>query len=98
MPARDKIREYQRRIARLDATHGQARARLAVAQQKRSEALAAQDGLVSKAERAVDDAVVAMVTEVGPELAAKLLGLEVSQVRRLAKRQKSLNPSKATAP
>jgi hypothetical protein len=89
MAARDTIRDCQRRIARLDAAHGRAVAQLATAQQKRVEVLAAQDALVAAAKQAVDEALVAMATEVGPDLAAHLLDRELREVRRLMKRHGS---------
>jgi hypothetical protein len=90
MAARDTIRDCQRRIAQLDAAHGRALAQLALAQQKRVEVLAAQDALVADAKRAVDEALVAMATEVGPDLAAYLLDRDLPEVRRLMKRRDHL--------
>ncbi len=89
MAARDTIRDCQRRIAQLDAAHGRALAQLATAQQKRVEVVAVQDALIADARRAVDEAIVAMATEVGPELVAYLLDRDLPEVRRLMKRQGS---------
>lgn len=88
LTTRDTVRDCQRRLARLDAVHTRAKGQLEAARQKRSEMLAAQDEQVSDAQQEVDMAVVAMASEVGAELAAKLIGLKVSEVRRLLKRQK----------
>jgi hypothetical protein len=90
MAARDTIRDCQRRIAQLDAAHGRALGHLAAAQQKRTEVLAAQDALVADAKRGVDEALVAMATEVGPDLAAYLLDRDLLEVRRLMKRRDHL--------
>lgn len=88
MATRTTVKDYQRLIARLDASHRRAQAQLAAARQKRSEVLSEQDRLVQEAEVAVDDAVAAMAVEVGAELAASLLERDVSEVRRLAKRRR----------
>ena len=55
---------------------------------RRAEILVAHGGLAAAAERAVDEAAAAMAAEVGPELAANLLGRDVSEIRRLMKRQR----------
>lgn len=86
MSTREAVKGYQRRIAELDAGHSRARSRLAAAQRRRAEVLAAQDRLVARAQKAVDDAVVTMAVEVGPELAASLAGLSVAAVRQLVRR------------
>ena len=47
--------------------------------------LAEQEQLVAAAESGVHDSVAAMVAGVGQEMAANLLGMNVGEVRRLAK-------------
>jgi hypothetical protein len=91
MATRDTVKDYQRRIAKLDGAHTAAQLQLEAARRRRADLLAAQDKLVADAERTVDEAAVAMAAEVGPELAANLLDRDVSQMRRLLKRQKSLS-------
>lgn len=91
MATRDTVKDYQRRLAKLDGAHSSAQLQLVAARRRRAEVLAAQDKLVADAERTVDEAAVAMAAEVGPELAANLLDRDVSQMRRLMKRQKSLS-------
>jgi hypothetical protein len=90
MATRDTVKDVQRQIAKLDAAHNAAQVQLEVARQRRAEVLAAQDDLVARAERAVDQAAAAMAVEVGPELAASLLDRDVLEMRRLLKRQRSL--------
>jgi hypothetical protein len=89
MPTRDAVKDYQGRIAKLDAAHNAALVQLDVARRRRAELVTAQDKLVATAEHAVDQAAAAMAVEVGPELAASLLDRDVADLRRLAKRQRS---------
>jgi hypothetical protein len=88
LSTREAVKGYQRRLAELDAEHSRAQSRLAAAQRKRAEVLAAQDRLVAQAQQAVYDAVVAMAAEVGPELAASLAGLHIATVRQLVRRSR----------
>ena len=93
MVTRDTVKDLQRLIAKLDAAHDVAQTQLQAARRCRAEVLAAQDAAVSDAERSVDEAAVAMAVEVGPELAGNLLGRDVSEMRRLMKRQRSTSDS-----
>lgn len=89
MAIRERVKDYQRRIARLDAAHTAAQAHLDAAHHRRAEVIAVQDEIVADAQRAVDEAAVAMAVEMGPELAASLLGRDLAELRRLVNRQKS---------
>lgn len=96
MSTRSNVKAYQRRLVELDAEHTRAQERLATACRKRDEVLAAQDRQVREAERELDNAVVAMAEEIGPELTANLLDIEVTEVKQLARRAKK--PSVETPP
>jgi flagellar motility protein MotE (MotC chaperone) len=80
---RNAVKDYQRRLADLDAAHSRARSRLEAARRRRDALIAEQDRLVAEAERAVEDSAADMAAEVGPELAAKLLDLKPTQLRQL---------------
>jgi hypothetical protein len=95
MATRDTVRDCQRRIAKLDAAHNAAQVQLEAARRRRAELLAAQDKVVADAERAVDQAAATLAVEVGPELAANLLDLNVQEMRRLMKRQTSASSREA---
>ena len=79
------VKEVQKLLAQLDAAHTKAHDRLEATVARRREVLTEQDQLVAAAETGVHDAVAAMAAGVGPGLAATLLGLDVVEVRRLAK-------------
>ena len=83
MPSRPQVRNAQRTLAALDAAHSRAVARLDQALARRAELVAEQDRHVARAQVCVDQAVVAMANEVSADLAAQLLDLPVSAVRRL---------------
>lgn len=85
MPVRDTVRDTQRRIAALDAAHTRAVARLDRVRARRATALAEEDRLVADAQGEVDRTVADMVRAVGLELTAGVLGLQSSEVRRMAK-------------
>lgn len=85
MAVRDQVRDAQRTLARLDAAHMRARAKLAQALARRSEVVADQDRLVAAVEAEVNASVAAMATAVGPDLAADLLGIDPATVRRVTK-------------
>jgi hypothetical protein len=85
MPTRDEVKDYQRRLAALDAAHIKARARLDTLVARRAEAVAEQDQLVAKGEDEVRRAVLDIANAFGPRMAADLVGLDLAEVRRLAK-------------
>ena len=84
-PTREAVKDYQQRLARLAAAHGKAHVRLASAVAKRAEVVAEQDQQVAEAEALVRQTVIDMAAGVGAELTAGVLGLDVSDVRRLTK-------------
>ena len=85
MAASESVRKYKHLLGQLAGAHEKARARLEAVQARRSEVIATQDQLVAAASSAVDRAVVAMATGVGPELTAGVLGLDAAEVKRLVK-------------
>jgi hypothetical protein len=88
MSTRSNVKAYQRRLVELDAEHTRAQERLAAARRKREEVQAAQDRQVQAAERELAKAVVAMAEEIGPELTANVLDIEVTEVKQLVRRAK----------
>lgn len=85
MKVRINVKEYQRRLAQLDADHSRAQDRLAAARRKRADVVGQQDRLVTAAEHEVNTAVAAMAAEVGLDVTAALLNIHPSDVRRLVK-------------
>jgi hypothetical protein len=86
MPVPNAVRDAQRMLAELDATHRHAVARLERATARRAAVVAEQDRLVEAAQKAVDQTVAAMATEVGADLTSALVGVEASAIRRLVRR------------
>jgi hypothetical protein len=84
-PTRDAVKDYQHRLARLAAAHARANQRLDAVMAKRAEVIAGQDQQVAEAEALVRRAVIDMAVGVGPDLTAAVLGLDLAEVRRLAK-------------
>ena len=85
MAASESVRKYKHLLGQLAGAYEKARGRLTIVEAKRVEVIATQDQLVAAASSAVDRAVVAMATGVGPELTAGVLGLDVAEVKRLVK-------------
>ena len=85
MVIRDEVREAQRALTALDAAHSRAVARLDETVARRAQVLAEADRQVSDARAGVDVAIAGMALKVGVDLAATVLGVEVAEVRRLAK-------------
>jgi hypothetical protein len=79
------VKDYQQKLATLAAAHAAAQRQLEAATARRAAAVARHDGLVADAEGAVRQAVVDMAAGVGVELTAQVLGVEVADVRKLAK-------------
>ena len=79
------VREYQLRLSSLASSHQKSVLQFEAAQAKRTNILCLQNELVKKAELAVNKAVAEMALGVGPELTANVLGLDLSEVRRLMK-------------
>ena len=84
MPVRPEVRHAQRTIATLDVAHRQAADRFDQVLARRAEAVADQDHHVSLAQAAVERAVADMSHQLSAELEARLLGLALAEVRRLA--------------
>jgi hypothetical protein len=85
MPTRDAVKDYQRRLAQLDAAHMKAKGQLEDAIGKRVEALAIHDELVAQAAEGVRRAVADIAVTFGTEMAANLAGLDRAGVRRMVK-------------
>jgi hypothetical protein len=79
------VRDYQRALARLVNDHERALARLADAVGRREQATAAHAEKVAAAQEGVDQTVASMAAELGAELTASLLNLDVRDVRRLVR-------------
>ena len=85
MPVRDEVRNAQRALAALDAAHSRAVVRLDQALVRRGEVMAEQDRLVAAAKAGVEAAIADMARQLSADLAAIVLGLDVAEVRRVAK-------------
>ena len=85
MAVRDEVRDAQRALATLDAAHRRAVARLDQALARRTDVLAEADRQVAAAQGAVEAAIADMARQVSADLTATVLGLDVAEVRRLAK-------------
>ena len=85
MAVRDEVRDAQRALATLDAAHRRAVARLDQALARRTDVLAEADRQVAAAQGAVEAAIADMARQVSADLTAAVLGLGVTEVRRLAK-------------
>ncbi len=98
MKVRSAIRDYQRRLAELDADYSRAQDRLAAVLARREKVLEDQDQLVAAAQVEVDEAVTAMALEAGADLTASLLEVDAARVRRLVKdSQSSAGPAATSA-
>lgn len=89
MTVRDAVRQAQHQLASLDAAYARARARLERAEAGRAAALTEHDRRVRDAQAKVDRALADMVAAVGPATAAELLGVEVAEARRAARKARS---------
>jgi hypothetical protein len=85
MAVRDEVRDAQRALAALDTAHSRAVTRLDHALARRHAALAEADRQVAVAQAGVEAAVAEMARQLSAELTASVLGLDVAEVRRLAK-------------
>lgn len=97
MAVRDEVRDAQRSLARHDAAHARAVARLDQAVIRRGEVLAEADRLVDAAREGVERAVAAMAANLGPEVTARLVGRDLAEVRRLAKAAQPTGDGDSTA-
>ena len=85
MPIRAEVRDAQRALATLDAAHRRAVARLDQALARRGAVLTEADLQVAAAQAGVEAAIADMARQVSADLTAAVLGLDVTEVRRLAK-------------
>ena len=85
MPVRPELFAAQRALAALDAAHARAASELDRAITHRAEIVSEQDRHVAAVRARVDRAVAEMAHQVSVELTARLLGLSVNRVKRLAK-------------
>jgi hypothetical protein len=92
----EAIRDYQRRLARLAAAHAKALNRLEAEQAVRARVLGKHDRRVEEAGIGVRKAIATMASEVGAELTASVLGLDLRSVHRLARNEPA--PSNVHSP
>lgn len=85
LAARERLREHQAASAKAVATHSAALGRLATVVAHRDRVTAQQDALVAAAQGEVDAAVAEAARVMGIEVAAVVLNLGKSDVRRLSK-------------
>lgn len=85
LAARERFREHQAAATKALAVHAAALARLDAATSRRAEVLARQDALVADAVSDVAGAVAEAARVMGIDVAAAVLGLRKSEVRRMSK-------------
>ena len=85
MAVRNEVRDAQRALATLDAAHRRAVARLDQALARRGAVLTEADLQVAAAQAGVEAAIADMARQVSADLTAAVLGLDLVEVRRLAK-------------
>jgi preprotein translocase subunit SecA len=85
VPVRDEVRDTQRALAALDAAHRRAVARLDQTLSRQRETVAQQDRRVAAARAELEATIAEMARRLSPELAAHVLGLDLAEVRRVAK-------------
>jgi N-acyl-D-aspartate/D-glutamate deacylase len=85
MPRPNNVRDAQRRLAELDSEYRRSFAKLDWAIARRSEILIQHERRVAAAQSEVEKTVALMAAEIGADLTAALLSLEVTQVRRVAR-------------
>jgi hypothetical protein len=83
--ARERLRDHQAAAAKVVAAHTASLARLDAAVFRRAEVVAGQDALVAAASTEVAAAVVAVAQVMGADVAASVLDLSKSEVRRMTK-------------
>lgn len=82
---RNAIKDYQRRLAELDADYSRAQDHLKAVLARREKVIKEQDRLVAAAQKETEEAIGAMALEAGADLTASLLGVDGPRVRRLLK-------------
>jgi hypothetical protein len=85
LAARERLRDHQASAAKAVAAHGAAVARLDATSARRNEIVAAQDALVAAAAANVAAAVAEVARVLGADVAAAVLELPKSEVRRMSK-------------
>jgi hypothetical protein len=85
MTANIVVRDYQRALGRLVNDYERARARAKATATQRDLTIAAQDEKVARAQQEVGRTIANMAAEVGAELTANVLKLDVKDVRRLTR-------------
>lgn len=85
MSSSDKVRAYQKALAKHVHDHSRAVAKLDDVMARRAELIALQDAAVDAARVGVERAVTEMARSLGPELTADLLDLDAAEVRRMLK-------------
>ena len=85
LPARERLRDHQAAAVKAVSAHSAALARLEAVTSRRTEVLAAQDGLVATAKAEVTVAVVTAAKVMGADVTANLLDVSKAEVRRAMK-------------
>lgn len=85
LAARERLHEHQAAAAKAVATHTAALGRLDAVVTRRNKVVAQQDALVATARAEVDAAVAEAASVMGIEVAAAVLNLTKTEVRRVSK-------------
>jgi hypothetical protein len=85
LAARERLRDHQAAAGKVVAAHGAAVARFDATSARRNEIVAAQDAPVAAAAANVGAAVAVVAGVLGADVAAVVLGLSKSEVRRMSK-------------
>ena len=85
MASNETIRGYQRALALHVVRHAKANLRLEKTIARRAEVVAAQDLEVNAARIGLEQATIEMAQALGPELTSTVVGVELTEVRRLVR-------------
>ena len=97
MPVRDKVRDAQRNLARLDPAHARAVERLGQALRRRGEVLAEAERLIGTARQGVERAIADMAAGLGAEVNAHLAACDLAEVRKPASSPRASADAGSTA-
>ena len=85
LAARERLRDHQAAAAKAVATHSASSVRLDAVVSRRAKVIARQDALVATATAELESAIATVAHAMGVDVAAEVLGLKKTEVRRIAK-------------
>jgi hypothetical protein len=86
--ARQRLREHQSTAKKVVVVYTSALHRLDLARDRRAKVVTEQDAVVTGATNRVEEAIASAAGVLGAEVAASVLGLSTTEVRRVAKKAK----------